>query len=233
MKAKWISVLVLLVLILSLPLSGMADLGRGSKGAEVKTMQKMLIELGFLNGGADGFFGKKTQDAVKALQEYWGVNTTGALDDDDLYALYDLYFLATGAMEGDGLGEDELQEMYPAFCSWNGADEAGCVFCFRHLEEMWLSEQLEYPNPPQKLEQLLAGRLCELWEWDIEIMYEEWEDSLSDEDQPIAQAQKDLYEAALEEYKAGPVLDEMHWIAAQGIDLCFDLHGAEAQMPEE
>ena len=41
----------------------------GSKGAEVKSLQQKLIELGYLRGTADGIFGSKTADAVKAFQK--------------------------------------------------------------------------------------------------------------------------------------------------------------------
>lgn len=230
MFKKIISLLLILLLLLPAA-SAMAELKRGSRGQEVKTLQEMLIELGFLNDKADGIFGKKTEAAVKALQKYWGVNTTGRLDDDDLMALYDLYFLATGVMEGDGLDEEELREIYPAYCSWEGKDEWGGVYCFRHQEECQVSGQLMPENAPKKLEELLTGRVCALWERDIFAMYEEWEDSLPEEDRHIAREQRALFETALKEYKPG--LEKMLWIEAQGIDLCFDLHGAEAQPLEE
>lgn len=45
-------------------------LSNGSKGEEVKRLQALLKEYGFLNGSADGIFGKKTEQAVKQAQEY-------------------------------------------------------------------------------------------------------------------------------------------------------------------
>ena len=41
----------------------------GSTGADVKSLQKKLIELGFLSGKADGIFGNKTEEAVKSFQK--------------------------------------------------------------------------------------------------------------------------------------------------------------------
>ena len=41
----------------------------GSKGTEVKELQNRLIELGYLSGKADGVFGSKTAEAVKAFQK--------------------------------------------------------------------------------------------------------------------------------------------------------------------
>ncbi len=41
----------------------------GSKGSDVKALQKKLIELGYLSGKADGIYGTKTAEAVKAFQK--------------------------------------------------------------------------------------------------------------------------------------------------------------------
>ena len=220
-----------LALLLLIPACARADLKRGDRGEEVKTLQSMLIELGFLNDKADGIFGKKTEAGVKALQEYWGVNPTGRLDDDDLIALYSLYFLATGEMADDGLGEDELMEICPAYCGWTGADGQTAVYCFRHQEEYLTSSEFIPESAPEKLKTLMVNRISELWERDILAMYEEWEESLPEEEQHIAWEQRDIFEAALEDYEPG--LEKMQWLEALGIDLCFDLHGAESQALEE
>ena len=44
-------------------------LKEGSTGAEVRSLQSRLIELGYLTGKADGVFGRKTTAAVKAFQK--------------------------------------------------------------------------------------------------------------------------------------------------------------------
>ena len=204
-----------------------AEVKRGDRGEEVKTLQEKLIELGFLNDRADGIFGKKTEAAVKALQKYWDVKASGRLDDEELVRLDDLYFLATGVMAGDGLDEEELRELYPASCDWEDADAAGAVFCFRHQEEKWLEELISAPHAPGKLETLLTGRACELWEQAILAMYEEWESNASEADSDAVLDQQILFEDALE--KMQPGRDKYLWLLRQGIDLCFDLHGAEAQ----
>ncbi|MDR1563870.1 MAG: peptidoglycan-binding protein [Oscillospiraceae bacterium] len=49
----------------------------GSRGDEVKALQKRLIELGYLTGSADGVFGQGTEDAVKAFQQRAGLTTDG------------------------------------------------------------------------------------------------------------------------------------------------------------
>lgn len=54
---------------------------RGNRGVAVKSLQNDLIELGFGKFlgkyGADGAFGKATEDAVKAAQKWLGVKVDG------------------------------------------------------------------------------------------------------------------------------------------------------------
>ena len=41
----------------------------GSKGEDVRELQQALIDLGYLNGSADGIFGNKTENAVRKFQK--------------------------------------------------------------------------------------------------------------------------------------------------------------------
>ena len=51
----------------------------GSRGSEVKAVQKRLKELGYLNDSADGVFGPKTEAAVKAFQKRNGLTADGVV----------------------------------------------------------------------------------------------------------------------------------------------------------
>ena len=53
----------------------------GSKGDDVVRLQQALIDGGYLSGRADGDFGKGTEAAVKAAQQAFGLEQTGAADD--------------------------------------------------------------------------------------------------------------------------------------------------------
>ena len=71
------------MLIALLLTSALADtLKTGSKGDEVKAVQQRLIDLGFLDGKADGQFGKKTADAVINFQSWNVLEVTGEVDDN-------------------------------------------------------------------------------------------------------------------------------------------------------
>jgi len=49
----------------------------GSKGDDVKTVQRRLKELNFYRGSVDGDFGAGTEDAVKRFQEQYGLEVDG------------------------------------------------------------------------------------------------------------------------------------------------------------
>ena len=51
-------------------------------GAQTQVIQLRLLQLGFWNGGADGTYGKTTQQAVMAFQKYLHLPTTGKVDAD-------------------------------------------------------------------------------------------------------------------------------------------------------
>jgi len=49
----------------------------GSSGADVKSVQSKLIDWGYLSGTADGRYGEKTREAVRAFQRKNGLNADG------------------------------------------------------------------------------------------------------------------------------------------------------------
>ncbi len=49
----------------------------GSRGAEVRSIQKKLKELGYYSGSVDGIYGSKTANAVKAFQKACGLTQDG------------------------------------------------------------------------------------------------------------------------------------------------------------
>lgn len=63
-------------------------LRKGDQGQEVKTMQKRLIELGYLKGEADGDFGKGTESAVRTFQKTNKLKSDGVAGPATLTAMY-------------------------------------------------------------------------------------------------------------------------------------------------
>ncbi len=56
---------------------GRPVLKEGSRGDDVVYLQRILIDLGYLTGVADGVFGPRTKDAVKAFQKAYGLTNDG------------------------------------------------------------------------------------------------------------------------------------------------------------
>lgn len=52
-------------------------LHNGSRGEDVRILQQGLIALGFLKGSADGIFGNRTENAVRAFQRKQGLSADG------------------------------------------------------------------------------------------------------------------------------------------------------------
>jgi N-acetylmuramoyl-L-alanine amidase len=59
----------------------------GSSGAEVKAIQEKLKERGLFNDSITGYYGEKTQAAVKAFQKQQGISQTGTAGPQTLKAL--------------------------------------------------------------------------------------------------------------------------------------------------
>ena len=70
-------------------------LKKGDKGEDVEALQMLLIEHNYLQDGADGDFGGKTEKAVRKAQEDAGLEQTGVADDETVgfimghYAAYE------------------------------------------------------------------------------------------------------------------------------------------------
>ena len=59
----------------------------GTRGEDVREIQEMLISLGYLEDGADGIFGVKTEGAVLAFQKDHGLDATGMVGEGTYNAL--------------------------------------------------------------------------------------------------------------------------------------------------
>jgi len=90
-KAETALQLVLAVITFALCLSfaraGATEVGWGSRGESVRQVQQKLIQYGYLQGTADGVFGKKTYDAVVWFQRKNGLRVDGVVGKNTAAAL--------------------------------------------------------------------------------------------------------------------------------------------------
>ena len=71
-----------------------ANLEKGSKGEDVKKLQRRLIEMGFDldKYGADGVFGPETQKALKEFEKQYGLTIDGIYDEEDHKKIEELMY---------------------------------------------------------------------------------------------------------------------------------------------
>ena len=98
---------------------------RGSRGDDVREVQKMLISLGYLEEGeADGIFGPKTEKAVLAFQQDKDLDATGIAGKGTCSALKK----DTGDREADTAQDAEASggsiDYTEVFPSWNPESES-------------------------------------------------------------------------------------------------------------
>ena len=105
---------VLLVLILLFPASTLADLRQGDRGEEVRQLQQMLWDTGFIFEEPDGVFGGNTEKAVKWFQKYALLEQTGVADDRTIDSLYACW-LRIMEENGAGAPDDDLEPQTAGF----------------------------------------------------------------------------------------------------------------------
>ena len=76
--------------------SGGESYGVGDRGSDVKTIQRKLKRLGYLDGEADGIYGGQTEDAVTAFQKEQGLSVTGGVNSVTRTKLNEVYVAQTG-----------------------------------------------------------------------------------------------------------------------------------------
>lgn len=147
---------VLLVLMFLFPASALADLRRGDRGEEVRQLQQMLWDTGFIFEEPDGVFGGNTEKAVKWFQEYALLKQTGVVDDRTIDSLYACW-LQIMEENGYAVPDDEMEPQTAAFVSeYNsyGDDDYGDypAYCHRYTTDAG-NEHVEmcsfHPSWPQ------------------------------------------------------------------------------------
>ena len=78
------------------PSSSTESYGVGDRGSDVKTIQRKLKRLGYLEGEADGIYGGQTEDAVTAFQKEQGLFVTGGVNSATRTKLNEAYVAQTG-----------------------------------------------------------------------------------------------------------------------------------------
>ena len=229
-----------LCLAVSAALASGGTLKRGSRGDEVRALQEILRDLGFLDDAPDGIFGRNTEAAVKRWQAFRGSRQTGTMTEEALTVLDDTWRLVMDVATEAEADEDTLRGLWGDSCGF--LEEGGRLsfgYCWRHYRQTGLAELLTGNRPPEAMERRAAQRLTALWLKDIPALYKAWENSLKPSDRHIAREQRQIFEDSLarqrEEWQRdvtasnpnAALVREALWLNEIGVGLCFDLHGAE------
>lgn len=73
--------------LLLLPVTTAFGFGKGTSGSDVHAVQAMLKSMGYFSGSITGYYGSKTEAAVRKFQATYGLPVTGAVDDRTLESI--------------------------------------------------------------------------------------------------------------------------------------------------
>ena len=195
---------ILLVLMLLFPASALADLRRGDRGKEVRELQQMLWDTGFIFEEPDGVFGSNTEKAVKWFQEYALLKQTGVADDrtiDSLYACWlqimeengytvtddEMEAQTTGVVQGDNPYGDGDYGDYPAYCHRYTTDAGD-----EHIALCSFHAQLA-------ANQTLPG--LEKWTYELNDLYKAWIDLSMEKDRAAVASSQAFFMLWLEQQR--------------------------------
>ena len=196
---------ILLVLMLLLPACALAELRRGDSGEEVRALQQMLWETGFIFEEPDGVFGKNTEKAVKWFQEYALLEQTGVVDDrtlDSLYACWLRIMEENGYTVPDDEMEPQTAGFVPGYNPYGDGDDYGDypAYCHRYMMDAG-DEHVELCGFHAQLaaNQTLPG--LEKWTNELNDLYREWIDLSMEKDRAAVASSQAFFMLWLEQQR--------------------------------
>lgn len=233
---RWISLMLLCSFLVLAAASASADLRRGSEGEEVVALQQKLIDIGALNDAADGKFGRKTEQAVKDMQAYWGMNKSGKAGQAFLDKL-DLMWIALCESNPDSAPEKDAGR----YVSCLPTEKTGVYeYCPRHgiIPELQGMLKNNGRKAPEGVRIVICGRIAEAAYAATVAMYDVWESRLKSSEKPIARKYREEFEEGYAE-KSADLLDYYQrkpltaysqladWVVGLMVQECYDLYGME------
>ena len=193
---------ICVLLALLLPTSAaLADLKRGDAGDDVTELQLMRFESGWLFELPDGRFGGNTEQAVKDYEKYAGLKVDGVADDEMIASLradWQQLMQELGPDEGGEVGPND-DGMYPAFCNfWSMSESSSELdYCETHSQMCLEAMQLVMTGDADD-----ARAACDLWQAEIERLYDRWYELCGEEQRDAVQAARALFVASVEARRA-------------------------------
>lgn len=235
---------VLLVLMFLFPASALADLRRGDSGEEVRELQQMLWDTGFIFEEPDGVFGGNTEKAVKWFQEYALLKQTGVVDDrtiDSLYACWLQIMDENGYDVPDDEMEPQTAGFVPGYNPYGDDDYSDNygdypTYCHRYTTDAG-DERIEMCGFHAQLaaNQTLSG--LEKWTYEFNDLYNEWIDLSMENARAAVASSQAFFMLWLEQQRIALELQNVEnvddYIEAllrnQCVDLCSRVYAARTE----
>ena len=200
---------VLLVLMFLFPASALADLRRGDRGEEVRQLQQMLWDTGFIFEEPDGVFGGNTEKAVKWFQEYALLKQTGVADDrtiDSLYACWLQIMEENGYTVPDDKMEPQTAAFVPGYNPYGDGDDYGDsygdypAYCHRYMTDAG-DEHVELCSFHAQLTANKSLPGLEKWTYELNDLYKEWIDLSMEKDRAAVASSQAFFTLWLEQQR--------------------------------
>ena len=212
---------ILLVLMFLFPASALADLRRGDRGEEVRQLQQMLWDTGFIFEEPDGVFGGNTEKAVKWFQEYALLEQTGVVDDRTIDSLYACW-LRIMEENGYAVPDDEMEPQTAAFVSeynsYGDGDDYGedygdsygdyPAYCHRYMTDVG-DEHVELCSFHAQLTANKSLPGLEKWTYELNDLYKEWIDLSMEKDRAAVASSQAFFTLWLEQQRISLELQEV------------------------
>ena len=163
-----------------------------NKKNEVKELQQLLTDLGFLNDTVDGIFGAKTERAVKACQKEYGLRQDGIAWPQTIHTLGVAWDVAFGVPEEP----TESGAAYSPFCTLLVLEDDTEVWdtCEVH-SEIFMHAADALPDNASEAEILTA--YISAWQIELDRLYQQWLASCAPADQPMVINHKTMFQGYL------------------------------------
>jgi hypothetical protein len=190
-----------------------------NKKDEVKELQQLLTDLGFLNDKVDGIFGAKTEKAVKACQKEYGLKQDGIAWPQTLHTLGVAWDVAFGEPEENG------GAAFPLFCQLLVLeDESECWdTCVVH-SEIFMFAADELPEDAGEADVLNA--YIAAWQTELDRLYQAWLEGCAPEEQPMVINHKTMFQGYLNS-------QQLLWRAQHGDGAVKALENTNAMLMEQ
>lgn len=117
----------------------LTDLSSGAMGNEVKVIQYYLSVVGYFNNSIpvlalDGYFGPKTEDAVRQFQTIYGLPVTGKVDVETWQKLSSIYLDTVNSLPASFYGKQA--HLYPGYVLTLGTENDDVAYLQTYLNKI-------------------------------------------------------------------------------------------------